>query len=76
MLNMNCFFSNFNPTIALGTGITTAALVITQTIPAIAKSATEIAAIAIATTVKIENTLGIPGGSGLLLLKRIIPTRC
>ena len=70
MLNMNCFFSNFNPTIALGTGITTAALVITQTIPAIAKSATEIAAIAIATTVKIENTLGIPGGSGVIIAKK------
>ena len=71
MLNINRFIFNSNSTIALVSGtIATAALVITQISPVMAKSATEIAAIAIATTVKIENTLGIPGGSGVIIAKK------
>ena len=38
--------------------------------PALAKSATEIAAIANQTTVKIENNLGVPGGSGVIIAKQ------
>ena len=49
----------------VGTAVT-AALVTTQQ-QAMAKSATEIAAIATATTVKIDNTLNIPGGSGVII---------
>ena len=47
----------------------TAALVVTQ-VGVMAKSATEIAAIATATTVKIDNTLGLPGGSGVIIAKQ------
>ena len=50
--------------------VVTAALVVTQATPVIAKSATEIAAIALSTTVKIENTLGVPGGSGVIIAKK------
>ena len=44
--------------------VVTAELVIIQPQRVMAKSATEIAAIALETTVKIDNTLGIAGGSG------------
>lgn len=49
--------------------VATAALVVTH-VQVMAKSATEIAAIATATTVKIDNTLGIPGGSGVIIAKQ------
>lgn len=64
---MNHLFLNSNSiaNIIVGTAVT-AALVVTQQ-QAIAKSATEIAAIATATTVKIDNTLNIPGGSGVII---------
>lgn len=42
-------------------------LTLASTTSVTAKSATEIAAIATETTVKIENTLGIPGGSGVII---------
>lgn len=64
---MNYSFLNANlitSTIA-GTAITSA-LVITQQ-QVMAKSATEIAEIAMETTVKIDNTVGIPGGSGVII---------
>ncbi len=51
-------------------GVAVSALVIFQAIPAVAKSATEIAAIAQATTVKIDNNLGVPGGSGVIVSKK------
>lgn len=63
---MNRFFGNSNSVINIISGAATAALVIVQG-QAWAKSATEIAAIATETTVKIENTLGIPGGSGVII---------
>ena len=68
---MNRFFLNSNSAtnIIFGTTVT-AALVIIQGTEVKAKSATEIAAIAIETTVKIENTLGIPGGSGVMIAKQ------
>ena len=68
---MNRFFLNSGlvTNIISGTAVT-AALVITQGSEVAAKSATEIAAIAIETTVKIENTLGIPGGSGVIIAKK------
>ncbi len=68
---MNRFFLNSNlvTNIISGTAVT-AALVITQGSEVMAKSATEIAAIAIETTVKIDNTLGIPGGSGVIIAKQ------
>ncbi len=47
----------------------TAALVVAQ-VEVMAKSATEIAAIATETTVKIDNTLGVPGGSGVIIAKQ------
>ena len=64
---MNRAFLNSNliTNIIAGTAITSA-LVITQQ-QVVAKSATEIAAIATKTTVKIDNTLGIPGGSGVII---------
>ena len=46
----------------------TATLLLAQ-IEVLAKSPTEIAAIATETTVKIDNTLGIPGGSGVIIAK-------
>jgi tetratricopeptide (TPR) repeat protein/V8-like Glu-specific endopeptidase len=51
-------------------GVAVSALVIFQAIPVVAKNATEIAAIAQATTVKIDNNLGIPGGSGVIVSKK------
>lgn len=68
---MNRFFLNSNSitNIILGTTVT-AALTIIQGTEVQAKSATEIAATAIETTVKVENTLGIPGGSGVLIAKQ------
>ena len=62
-------FSNF-PIATVISGMTVSALVIFQALPVVAKSATEIAAIAIATTVKIDNTLGVPGGSGVIVAKK------
>ena len=68
---MNRFFLNSNSitNIISGTAVT-AALVVTQVSEALAKSATEIAAIAAETTVKIDNTLGIPGGSGVIIAEK------
>lgn len=51
-----------------GTAVTTALIVTQQQV--MAKSATEIAAIATETTVKIDNTLGIPGGSGVIIAQQ------
>jgi tetratricopeptide (TPR) repeat protein len=68
-MNRLFFNSDLITHIITGTAIT-AALVITQASIATAKSATEIAAIAMATTVKIDNTLGIPGGSGVIISKK------
>jgi len=68
---MNRFFLNPNsisPIVSV-TAVT-AAFVIIQQSGVMAKSATEIAAIATETTVKIENTLGIPGGSGVIIAKQ------
>jgi serine protease Do len=62
-------FYNIPITTAIS-GVAASALVIFQAIPVVAKSATEIAAIAQATTVKIDNNLGIPGGSGVLVSKK------
>lgn len=64
-MNRTFLNSNLITNIIAGTAITSA-LVITQQ-QVVAKSATEIAAIASATTVKIDNTLGIPGGSGVII---------
>jgi serine protease Do len=68
---MNRFFLNSSLVTSLisGTAIT-AALIITQSSAVMAKSAMEIAVIALETTVKIENTLGIPGGSGAIIAKQ------
>jgi serine protease Do len=56
-------------TILTGTAATIA--LVTYDAPAtMAKSATEIAQIAIATTVKIDNNLGSPGGSGVIIAKQ------
>ncbi len=46
-----------------------AAAIVSIALPAIAKSATEIAAIAEAVTVKVDNNLGIPGGSGVIIAR-------
>lgn len=64
---MSYLFLNSDLTrkIIAGTAATTALVVIQQEV--VAKSAREIAAIATETTVKIENTLGIPGGSGVII---------
>lgn len=51
--------------IIAGTAVTTALVVTQQQV--MAKSAMEIAAIATETTVKIDNTIGIPGGSGVII---------
>lgn len=59
----------FNPNLAVGIiagTVATATLVVTQS-EVMAKSATEIAAIAMETTVKIDNSLGVPGGSGVII---------
>lgn len=60
--------SSLITTIVMGTVIT-AELVVFQPHRVMAKSATDIAAIALETTVKIDNTLGIPGGSGVIIAK-------
>ena len=61
------FFSfDFITTIITGAALT-ATLVTTQAMILVAKSSTEIATIAQATTVKIENTAGLPGGSGVII---------
>jgi serine protease Do len=44
-----------------------ATAIVSIALPAIAKSPTEIAAIAEAVTVKVDNNLGIPGGSGVII---------
>ncbi|MEM8718680.1 MAG: trypsin-like peptidase domain-containing protein [Cyanobacteria bacterium P01_G01_bin.39] len=67
-MNRSLLNFNFATNAILGTAVT-AALVIIQSPEILAKSATEIAAIAMSTTVKIENTLGIPGGSGVIIAK-------
>ena len=61
--------SSFIASVLIGT-VVTAELVIIQPPKVMAKSATDIAAIALETTVKIDNTLGIPGGSGVIIAKR------
>lgn len=68
-MNRLFFNSELVTSIISGTAVT-AALVIVQSAVASAKDATEIAAIAMATTVKIDNTLGIPGGSGVIIAKQ------
>ncbi|MDJ0735893.1 MAG: serine protease [Nostocaceae cyanobacterium] len=67
---MNNNFSRVNSLNAILAGTATvAAIVITQ--PAVAKSAKEVAAIAIPTTVKIENPVEpIMGGSGVIIAKK------
>ena len=60
--------SNLITNIIAGTIVTTALVVTQQQV--MAKSATEIAAIATETTVKIDNTLGIPGGSGVIIAQQ------
>ena len=68
---MNRFYLNSRSVINIISGTAfTAALVAMQASQAIAKSAREIAAIATETTVKIDNTLGIPGGSGVIIAKQ------
>lgn len=68
---MNRFYPNFRSVISIISGtIITASLVAIQASEAMAKSAREIAAIATETTVKIDNTLGIPGGSGVIIAKQ------
>lgn len=57
------------PTILIGTATVTA-IVISQSPMVIAKTSQEIAQIAIPTTVQINNTLGVPGGSGVLIAKQ------
>ena len=71
---MNRSFLNNNLALAnnlISGTVVAAAIVVTQQVvtqqPVFAKSAREIAAIATATTVKIDNTLGIPGGSGVII---------
>lgn len=56
-------------TFLIGTS-TAIALVAYHTPMAMAKSATEIAQTAIATTVKIDNDLGSPGGSGVIIARQ------
>ena len=67
---MSCLFFNSSLVTNIVTvSAVTTALVMTS-VQVVAKSATEIAAIATATTVKIDNTLGIPGGSGVIIAKQ------
>ena len=63
------FFNSSLVTNIVTISAVTTALVMTS-VQVVAKSATEIAAIATATTVKIDNTLGIPGGSGVIIAKQ------
>ncbi|MBE9046945.1 serine protease [Pleurocapsales cyanobacterium LEGE 10410] len=67
---MNRLFYNSGFVASMVTGTTvTATLLVTQS-SVTAKTATEIAAIARETTVKIDNTLGVPGGSGVIIAKQ------
>ncbi|BAZ43339.1 TPR domain protein [Chondrocystis sp. NIES-4102] len=68
MFRNHQFYNNTLATILSGMAVS--ALVVWQTIPVMAKEATEIAAIAQATTVKIDNNLGVPGGSGVIIAKQ------
>ncbi|MGB5632371.1 MAG: tetratricopeptide repeat-containing serine protease family protein [Waterburya sp.] len=63
------FFNSGLGTSMITATAVTAALVVAQ-VEVMAKSATEIAAIATETTVKIDNTLGVPGGSGVIIAKQ------
>ncbi|MEL6494468.1 MAG: tetratricopeptide repeat-containing serine protease family protein [Cyanobacteria bacterium J06623_7] len=68
---MKRFYLNSRSLTQLISGsVIASALVLTQACEAIARSASEIAAIATETTVKIDNTLGIPGGSGVIIAKQ------
>jgi serine protease Do len=68
---MNHLFLNPSSITSIISGtLITSVLVITQGSRVMAKSPTEIAAIALETTVKVENTLGIPGGSGVIIAKQ------
>ena len=67
---MNRFFWSNSATNIISGTVVTAALIVTQGSEVLAKSATEIAEIALETTVKIDNTLGIPGGSGVIIAKQ------
>ena len=64
------FFNSGLITSVIAPTTVTVALVVTQVSSVMAKSATEIAALALETTVKIDNTLGIPGGSGVIISKQ------
>ena len=68
-MNLFSLNSNLITKIALGTAVTTLVTIIPSS-RVVAKSATEIAAIATETTVKIDNTLGVPGGSGVIIAKK------
>ncbi len=68
-MNRLFFNSNFINNVITGT-VVTSAIVITQPSVTMAKSAIEIAAIAQATTVRIENDFGVPGGSGVIIAKK------
>ena len=65
---LNRQFLNSYLTTAI-TGTTAIAMVSLISTVAIAKSPTEIAAIAEVVTVKIDNNLGVPGGSGVIIAK-------
>lgn len=67
-MNSLFFNSSIGTNIITVTAITT--VLVATPFKVMAKSATEIAAIATATTVKIDNTLGIPGGSGVIIAKQ------
>ena len=68
---MNRFYFNSRSVTSIISGTVVAAfLVAVQASEAVARSATEIAAIATETTVKIDNTLEIPGGSGVIIAKQ------
>ena len=64
-MNYSFLKANLITSIIAGTAVTSVPIVTQQQV--LAKSATEIAAIATETTVKIDNTLGIPGGSGVII---------
>jgi serine protease Do len=66
---LNCQFSNDQITTVIA-GVAVSALVIFQPLPAAAKSPTEIGAIAQTLAVKIDNNLGVPGGSGVIVAKK------
>ena len=64
-MNYSPINTNLITQVIAGTAATAALVAMQQQV--VAKSATEIAAIATETTVKIDNTLGIPGGSGVIV---------